>query len=165
MAIDLQVNLTDQPPSGSNKWVPLGGDGWTSPQSLYFFNINSTGDATGGNHVIQVFRDERFENIASFLLVQAIAAATIVRMDVSREGTGRATHIGTTVVDEAGTTGVLSWSPPLIIDAEKWALTLVNTDTEVIAFKGLVYNFNIRASERVPLSVLVASLPRSPAAL
>jgi len=165
MAIAQDVNLTDQPAVGSNKWIPLGGDGFTSPQSLYFFDIANTGDASGGNVVIQVFRDQRFENIASFIQVQVAGAATLVRFDVSREDTGRAIHVGSTVIDEAGTFGALLWAPPLIIDAQKWALTLVNTDTEVIRFKGLVYNFDVQASEKVPLSVLVASMPRSPAAL
>jgi len=164
VGVATDVNLTDQPASGDIKLVPLGGNGWTSPQSLYLFSVTSVGDGSGGGHVIQVFRDERFENICSFMQVQLIAPATIVRFDVSREGSGRATHNGLAVEDEGQTTSVLLWAPPLIIDAEKWALTLINTNTESVTFKGLVYNFNIRASEVVPLNVLVASMPRSPSA-
>ncbi len=165
MAIDLDVNITDQPPTGTIVYRPLGGNGFTSPKSMYLFDIASTGDATGGDNTVTVFRDERFENIASFLQVQTNGGAIQILLNVSTHNVGRGIHIGPTVPITGDTFSALSWTPPLLIDSQKWALQTPNVDTQALRFKGIVYNFNIFASEKTPLSLLLASMPRSPSAL
>ncbi len=165
MAIDLDINLTNQPAVGSITYRPLGGDGFTAPRSMYMFDIASTGDASGGDNTVTVFRDERFQNIASFLQVQTNGVSRIVLFNVSTHNVGRGIHIGSTVAITGDSFSALMWTPPLLLDSDSWALQMVNTDTEAVRFKGIVYNFDIFASEKVPLSLLVASMPRSPAAL
>lgn len=43
------IILPNQPALGSVEYIPLGGDGWRSPQSAFLIDFQKTGDASGGN--------------------------------------------------------------------------------------------------------------------
>ncbi len=164
MSISLETILPAQPPAGEIQFVPLGGDGWTSPQSVYFLNWQSTGDASGGTHQLRVSRDERFEQIGAYLGFRAVGVTPrVIRFDAAVAEVVQAEHIGTAVVD--ATINTLMYVPPLLINTTSWTIRTTNNDTEVITFRGMIYNFNVRASERVPLHILLASFPRSPVSL
>jgi hypothetical protein len=154
-----QVNLPAQPASGDVTFVPLGGNGWTSPKSMYYWSIDQTGDVSGGTATIDVGRDERFEMLIDFMEVQNIGGAVVFRLDIFRNLESRALVVGTSTADATISTAL--WSPPAIIDPFEWRMSIPNVDGIVSRFKGVVYNFNIRASEVVPLSTLLASVRRS----
>lgn len=159
MSILQDVVLPQQPGSGDVTFVPLGGDGWTSPQSMYYFSVDQTGDASGGVATIDVGRDQRFEQVIDFLEVQNIGGAVVFRLDIFRNTQSRAIACGTTLAETSISTAL--WSPPAIIDPFEWRMAIPNVDTIVSRFKGVVYNFNIRASEKVPLHIMLASVRRS----
>ncbi len=159
MAITQTVVLPAQPAAGDVVYVPLGGDGLTSPQSMYEFSIDQTGDASGGNATIEIDRDPRFEQLIDFLNVQAVVTTAVLWQINIRRDRLRAVVGGSTIP------GVLTshamYSPPAIIDPFQWSMTIPNVDLQVSRLKGVVYNFNIQASEKVPLSILLASVRRS----
>lgn len=159
MSILQQVNLPAQPGAGDVTFVPLGGNGYTAPESMYYWSITQTGDVSGGTATIDVGRDERFEQLIDFLEVQNIGGAVVFRMDIFRNTESRAIVVGTTTAD--ATISVALWSPPAIIDPFEWRMVIPNVDGIVSRFKGVCYNFNIRASELIPLPQLLASVRRS----
>jgi len=167
MAISQSFALPAQPASGSVEFIPLGGNGFTAPQSAFLFDMRITGDASGGAIDFTVLRDERFEHIVSFMSIESNNAAAIAYLMGIRRKAGVTFHnIGTT--KESGAVQDLAsiiWSPPTMIEPISWTAKVVNTDLESFKFKGIVYNFNIRSSEETPLAVLMASVPRAPTAI
>lgn len=164
MAITQNLNLPDQPAIGEVEYIPLAGNGKTSPRSAYLGNFQVVGDATGGLITLSVFRDPRFEHIVSFLSAEKLAVAAFgFRMSLGRASIS--THnIGITLASQVTGDAVSSmiYAPVATIDAVHWQLRVENTDTVVTRFKFLVYNFDVAASLNVPLPVLLASLPRAP---
>lgn len=129
------------------------------------FDVQITGDASAGRVIWQIDRDPRFEHIVSFMSIESDNAAAIDYILGIKRKAGTTFHnVGKT--NHSGITGNLIasiiWSPPTMIDPIQWIATVDNTDTELYKFKGMVYNFNIRASERTSLAILLASIPRSP---
>lgn len=160
--------LPGQPAAGSNEFIPLGGNGFTAPQSAFLFDMQITGDASGGLVNFTINRDDRFEHIVSFLQIGSNNAAAIdYIMGISRKQGVTFQNVGKTKT--SGVTGsdlaVIIWAPPPMIEPISWLAVVANTDLELFKFKGLVYNFNIRASEETPIAVLQASVPRSPSAV
>ncbi len=130
------------------------------------FNVQLTMDASAGNAIITVTTDPRFENVLvrTELTVFGQAAA----QDYLVDATTRVSDIsmrafGQTFHDQVvfGTLGEASWDPPLIINAGVITMTVANTDGDSVHFNGWVYNFAIEASKQVPLSILLAALPRA----
>lgn len=164
MSISETLTLPAQPSAGLSEYIPLGGDGWAAPQSAYMIDMQITGDASGGTITFIVLRDERFEQIVNFLQVDC---GTVTAQEYSfgiLRKSGITIHQIGVAPEIRGNSNIL-WTPPTMIDPIRWEVRVDNRDTEVDKFRCLVYNFNIRASEKVPLPILVSSLPRSPSAI
>ncbi len=159
MAITDETTLPAQPASGTTVLVPLGGNGFTAPKSLFYVTVNLTGDATGGLLSIDVKRDERFEQLVDFMVIQNAGGAVVYRMDLFRDLGSRALVIGTSNADTTISTGM--WSPPALIDPHSYRLSTANVDGVQVKLKMAIYNFDVRASELVPLELLLASVRRS----
>lgn len=159
MSVIVEVTLPDQPASGDVTFVPLGGNGWSAPWSMFYFSIDVTGDVSGGIVRVDVNRDERFEHLVDFLEVQHIGSAGVFRMDLFRDGESRAIATGLTLAETTIATRL--WSPPAIIDPDEWKMEMPNIDGEVSKFKGVVYNFRMGASHQIPLPTLLASVRRA----
>ena len=166
MAVASTFTLPSQPAAGNADFVPLGGDGWTSPQSMHILrSVLLAGDATGGNSVITVNTDPRFSCIVPWIQVGvlgATAAEDYVLALVSRQRIGQGQsvqHVGNTFFS-ALSGGFALWSPPPVIDVDQLSLTISNTDGDTTILNAIVYNFRLRASEKVPIAVLLDVLPR-----
>lgn len=159
VSVGVTLTLPAQPTTGSVDYVPLGGDGWSSPQSMYLVDSKSTGDVSGGINTIDILRDQRFEQLIDFVMIQTDGGAVTYRMDIFRRAQSRAIRIGASNA-EASISSAL-WSPPAVIDPDSWRVTIPNVDTEILTFKSTIYNFRITASEHVPLAILLASIRRA----
>jgi len=168
VAISLTFRLPDQPAAGTTTFIPLGGDGWTSPQSAFLVQQTVTGDATGARVTLECEGDHRFEHLVSLLMFEARSATAVDYLfDIHRSAPVSFRNLGQTPLANFSSLDITSvmWAPPPIIDPTKWVMITDNVDTIPYTWTTLVYNFNIRASEKVPLSVLFASLPRAPSAI
>ncbi len=169
MAITQTLTLPNQPPVGAVEYIPLGGNGWTAPQSAFAVDWRITGDVSGGATRWVLNRDPRFEHILQFMMIESDSATAITyRMDIFRGISAGAVHnVGTTALSAVIGHVLASqmWVPPPIIDPNKFEAKIDNVSTEVGKFKLLIYNFNIRASEEMPLSMLLASLSRAASAV
>lgn len=141
--------------------MPLGGNGFTGPQSLYEVSVSLDGDVSGGNSVITITFDTRFESI--LLLADTINVGTaldtsvVYRLGSTVPFTGVGTGLGMGILTEC----ISSWSPPPMIHRDLISSTTVNRDGDDHVLNCLIYNYNIRATEFVPLSRLLSTLPRS----
>lgn len=164
MSIVEIVILPAQPISGEIEYIPLAGDGFTAPRSAFYGSVLQTGDASGGTIRMTVKRDQRFEHVISFLTAEVLqTSAAGVRFAVGRANT----TINTVGATKANTiTGdavsALTYAPVAMIEPTFFELDVENTEDLVWRFKFLIYNFNVQASFKVPLSILLASLPRAP---
>lgn len=164
MSVVREFTLPAQPAAGEIQFVPLGGDGWIAPQSCYVGDVQATGTASGGHIHLQVLRDPRFEHIVQFLSLESSSITAIqFRFDFFRTLDVAIHNVGTSqiAVPSGRVLACQIWSPPPLVDPVKWAGSTDNVDTELVKFKFVAYNFNIRASEKVPLGVMYQSLPRS----
>lgn len=168
MAITELLTIPNQPNAGTLQYIALGGDGWVAPQSAWYMDMRITGDASGGRITATVSRDERFEHLVSFLRFQQASATAVDYIFELRRVAGiEIQQLGVAPVSGIGgvTLSTLLWSPPAVIDPVSWTLTVDNVDGELVRFGFMIYNFNIRASEKVPLDILLSSLIRSPSAI
>ncbi len=170
MSVTATLQLPEQPASGSTIWVPLGGNGYTAPHSMFEVDLQLANDASGGDTRLFILTDPRWESIihrvelvvassaaqAEFTLnlnISAIAGfPPKVPMNLSGE------------MDFSTLTGTSAawWDLPPHIDAQQISCTLDNVDaTETSIIRAWVYNFHKDASQRVPLGVLLSSIPRS----
>ncbi len=144
--------------------VPLGGDGFVSPHSVYYLNsIRGEGDASGGTNEVLVRLDTRYQCICTNLrTLNTGAAATVeVRMTISAGQSLALSHNSIGLWTDVDDVSRGSWAPPLIFDATHISLKTANVDGDDLLLTALVYCFNKEASQRVPLAQLLASIPRS----
>ncbi len=169
MSVVLEVTLPAQPASGTVEFLPLGGDGRTAPHSMFLVDIQGTGDATGNHLRLTINRDQRFEQLCSYMMLQnGSAAAVDYRMQVLTAGAARQINVGATkhaTIDVTFTVASIIWAPPAYMLGDQWQMATANVDTIVSRLKVLLYNFDIQASKKTPLPLLLASLPRSPSAV
>lgn len=166
MSVSVTVALPTQPAAGSSVYQPLGGNGYTAPNSYYSVLTQLAGDASGGTNTITVTLDPRFECIVS--LVQsfqtggaaAVEHETQLLQQLPTAAPHRARASGTGQFEGAlSDTSVFSWSPPLIIDPLSVIARTENVDGDTHNALIWIYNFNKRASEVTPLNILLAALP------
>jgi len=170
MSVTATIILPNQPAAGDVIYVPLGGDGWTSPMSLYEVNLQLANDASGGDTRLFVITDPRFEAVIHRAEVvvasQAAQAEFTFNLNISAVA-GRSPKVPMNYQGEMDFstltgTGAAFWDLPPHIDAQQIATTTDNVDaTELTILRAWIYNFHRDASRRVPLSILLASIPRS----
>lgn len=163
MAITEEITLPNQPAVGSVEYIPLGGDGWVSPRSAYLIDMRITGDVSGGRVTLTVNRDPRFEHIVSFIQLESDSATAteyifnLHRAKVVAHNTGAVKQVNLSSLDFTS----IAWNPTPMIEPTKWSAIFNNVDAIEYKWMSLVYNYNIRASEKIPLGTLFASLPRT----
>ncbi len=166
MAVAVTVTLPAQPASGSNEYIPLGGDGWTAPHSVAEFSVGSAGAAGGGNNVITVNFDPRFQSIVSYLRLSNSSASGGIEMDMRLlpslpRSTPQLQGFANAVpVNGLLTTNNVTWSPPPIPGLGRIIATTTNVDGDTLSLMGYIYQFQITVLQRVPLNLILASLPR-----
>ncbi len=170
MSVAEEIRLPAQPTSGGVDYLPLGGDGFTAPHSMYTVrNMNIVGDASGGQLQAKVTQDRRFSAICTLMSIGVVgpAAAVVFRAEIAH-----APQQNSRQVFQIGGTGVFTelpsalsqalWSPSPILDLAHIQVKADNSGVGVdLLLNALIYNFDIRVAEKVPLNVILASLPRS----
>jgi len=166
VSVTVEDSLPTQPTIGSSVYRPLGGDGWTAPHALYSTLQQLTGDGGGGTSTVTLNLDTRFMNIVALVqqLLTGFASSREGELQVVSDrptgarhrvrAQGAQVHI-TVLADQ----GLLSWNPPLLVDAEAIVSLTQNTDGDIHNVQNIIYCFQKRALEEVPLNVLLASLP------
>lgn len=168
MTVSTTLTMPDQPASGQMSYIPLGGDGMNAPHSAYSIFVTVAMDASGGNSQITMFFDERYTQMVSYMRTEVVgvAANASCRQFVRLDGDEICTSTEPALYWSGTALASALWKPPGVIvssrdksDAYMFS-QLVNTDGDTHNFTARVYNFDKRARELTPISVLLASLPR-----
>ncbi len=166
MAVTVDVDLQEQPASGLIQIVPLAGNGYTAPKSMYLVDVNLTQDGSGGVAAIRVTRDDRFEHIVAIMagnntntsVVAIQFDIQLVRTDNPGPG-GPSFSISKIPSLSPGVKQLSVFIPPPLINPVTFNCRCTNVDTFTLTTTMVIYNFNIDASKITPLSVLLASIP------
>lgn len=162
MAINVDVDLQDQPASGLIQIVPLAGNGYTAPKSMYLVDVDLTQDASGGVAAIRVTRDDRFEHICAVMSADNNnSSAVAIQFDIQlvRAPAGPSYNVSKIPSLSPGVKNLAMFIPPPLINPVTFNVRCTNVDTFVLRATMVIYNFNINASKVTPLSVLLASMP------
>ncbi len=166
MSVTETVVLPAQPAVGFADFVPLGGDGWSSPQSMVIIrDFVLAGDATGGTSTFFVETDARFSCIVPWIQIGVVGATAAEDFSLAltsrlRQSQGQNVQLnGETQFTTLGG-GFCFWSTPPVIDVDRFQFTFNNTDGDSHVMNAIVYNYQLRASEKVPISILLDVLPR-----
>ncbi len=167
MSVASAFTLPAQPALGLVTLSPLGGDGNQAPKSRFeVFNFRVAGDASAGTYSLTITLDPVYESLMMQLAVSHTAAADseVAFQIVSRNAAGvalQALDCHTLAELGPGARVRALWCPPPLINATEVSVTGINVGVaEVYQLNVTVLNFNKRASERTPLNILYASLPR-----
>lgn len=164
MSVGITVDLPDQPGAstadGQINIIPLGGDGYVAPQSMYSGVINLDADVSGGNQTITVTRDPRFEQLVSFFTFTTIAPSadkvvTWFCQPSADAPTVFAMSQTCATVNRCG----LTMQPPLIMPWLNWTVQQGNVDSEDATLNFQIYNYAIDCTKKVPLNIILASVP------
>jgi len=172
MSVQEVFTLPNQPSDGTVEFIPLGGDGFTSPIGFYQLrDIQLAGDASGGSAQFLVTMDDRYVSLVSFVtgqVVQATGADVDFRWFLS--GTFIATVIesGTDVNPSStlGDTPGHTWFPPPLLLPGGGAVGTAtirwpNVNTEIYDISAHIFLFNIRVREFTQLGPLFWSRGQS----
>ncbi len=165
MAVAVAVTLPDQPGIGINVYNPLGGDGWTAPHSVAEISVSSAGDASGGNNSIALTFDPRFTSIVSYARLVNSSASAGIEMSLIMLPTGRAqpqveAFANAVPVKSLTAQNVMTWTPPPIPHMGSLHALTTNTNGDTISLMGYIYQFQVNVLQKVPLNIILASLPR-----
>lgn len=152
------MTLPGQPDAGLAVIVPLGGDGYRDPQSMYAINMNVDMDASGSTCRCVINGDDRFLQIATILgysnsdttptphnlEIKTAEGVTFVFQDLPIIGGNGASQDATFSAPPLFSSGVRG----------QWTVRCDNVDTFNLQFKAIIMNFRIDAAHKVPLGVL-----------
>jgi len=159
--------LPAQPTDGEVEYIPLGGDGFTAPKFAYMIrNAAVTSDGTAGTTRVEIEMDQRYSSLVSFITgqVQQVAQADIeVLFQLSGDHVplqlfqGDVTH---TVLSSAEIG--FTWRPfPIILPGGTTPtppnvnFRVANIDLDVVRVSSLVFCFDIRVRELLPMGPLL----------
>lgn len=169
MAVALDVTLPDNaaaPGIGNPRFTPLGGDGWTAPQSVFEFGFSSPCDASGGENTITVTFDPRFVQIVTYVRLTNAGASTTLEMEIQLRPPLPFTapivsaFANAVPINGMATQNEMTWSPPPVPTMRRLVGRVPNVNGDTLVMSALIYNFNIRVLELVPLNLILGSLPR-----
>jgi len=170
MAVSSAVALPNQPTSGKVHIVPLGGDGFVAPHSMYTISDHAvTGDGTGGAATLDITLDDRHCSLVGFVqmrVAQATPAAADMRLLVfSLDDNFSPAQIFQQSVDNVAatvnsSTVAFTWAPvPFLFGGGPGVGTIrsnmTNVDTDVYRLSAIVYQFDIRVRETTAMGPLL----------
>lgn len=165
MSVTLEFALNEQPATGAVNLVPLGGNGFTAPQSMYEIQATLAGDVSGGTNKITFTQDPRFSSLLTLANNTYVGNTGPIEVGFEMRNTAPAGPFarGFSNASPLSTiNGVIItvWNPPPIMTMDLWACTTPNVDGDTSNFNAWVYNFNIRVLEVTPMFQILANLPR-----
>ncbi len=166
MAVAVEITLPAQPAIGLVTYVPLGGDGWTAPHSVFEVSVASVGDASGGNKVVTVNFDARWQSVVTYMRATNDSASTTIEMFMELLQNHNQPQLSAfcnavPVAAIANTVNLMTWAPPPIPGMRRARMTTPNVNGDDTLFQFYLYNFNINVLQQVPLNLILASLPRA----
>ncbi len=163
MSVNVSVTLPDQAAIGSTTIRPLGGDGYTSPQSYYLAQIDSTSDASGGTNTVNIVTDPQFQSVVSVIHTSMLSGAAdrLVALGLFTQESDIILSVIANMVVDSDVGQHLLYSPPPLFPCRRVRAVCDNVDTENLELDAVIYNFKRDAFQKVPLAVLLASLPRA----
>jgi len=163
MSVAFAVTIPTQPVTGALVYIPLGGDGFSAPQSAWGIVASTlAGDVSGGQAGMDVTLDDRYTSLVSFVAPQ-VNMGTEADLEVQMRLVGNTTPNmveNITLVAAAITSDAAGlWIPPAWIcpgGDQVCTVSFVapNTDGDTLVLSLLVYNFDIRAREVTPSGIL-----------
>lgn len=162
MSVAVTLNMPDQPAAGSVRLRPLGGNGYTSPQSNYLVTVNLASDASAGNNAITINLDPQYQSVVSLVQCQLESGTVDVPVFIAIFPEGITPSFGIqAVMDIDPDVGQnLLYSPPPMFNAVRLLARTDNVDTETLHLAAIIHNFKRDAFQKVPLNIILASLPR-----
>lgn len=167
VAVAQTVVLPAQPAVGTLTYVPLGGDGFSSPFAAYGLKIfQASGDVSGGALTMNVNFDPRFCSLVAYVTVQ-IAQGTSADADVRIQVRGDTIAtvnfqgpVSAVASDVTSFEVAHTFAPvPVIVPGagENGAIQVAfdNVDGDEYFLDTLIYLFNIRVRELTPMGPLL----------
>ena len=169
ISVTSTVTFPAQPTTGSLRYIPLGGDGFSAPFAAYELSGHGvTGDASSGSASLIVKMDPRFTSLVSFAsvgMVQPTATDRDIAMLLAGAGT-QALQVAQVAVDALVDAATIrkSWVPvPVILPGgitsgslvPQLTVKMLNVDTASYTLTTMIYVFNIRARELTPMGPLL----------
>ncbi len=167
MSVSATITLPEQPAVGSIAYVPLGGDGYAAPFAMYQLNsVGVVNDATSGTAQLFINMDPQFQAVIQNMVFDIASAAADKELVCSiSDRTGLYTDFAQVIALLPSITGIsnarASWCPVPLFDVGQINGIVANVDTETLSISGQILLFNRRATEIVPLPLLLASLSRA----
>lgn len=166
MSVAATVTLPAQHSAGSTLYVPLGGNGMSSPHAMYVVKgLNVTGDASGGQASMTIIFDDRFCSMVGYASVVSSNTAVdpaAVRWVLTGSQTAQAFRAA--LIAENAVAGPISdtWLPPPVLTPggparAQLSVTLLNETTITSQMYAQIFIYNINARQRVPFEYLVAA--------
>lgn len=165
MSVTESFTLPAQPNNGgAAHFRPLGGDGFTAPQSMYLVDdAELEADVSGGTSLISIIMDDQYESLIQSVTLQVTSVADAPLFSFRIRNPAITDH--SVWVNGAmpifNTVARITWVPSPMFGIEKVTFQIDNVDTEDMFASLVVFNFKKRASELIPLNILLASLPRA----
>lgn len=164
MSVAVTLTLPAQPVDGTFDLVPLGGDGFIAPHSMYVLKaIGVDCDAGGGHAEVTTTFDVRYSSlVGSFQVAMVGAGASVLfRLGLVDEKLAGIQTVNATGIDGQDSVARCIWNPTPFFKAGGIKVRAPNVDGDTLTLSAIIYNFDKRASEVVPLSQLLAATPRS----
>lgn len=167
MSVSVSLDLPDQPAAGGVTYTPLGGDGWTSPHSVFEVTVNSAGDVSGGNNDIDVDFDPRFQSVVTYAAIRNSSASVAIEMRMTllpalpRSSPQLQAFCNAVPPNAIDATNLMTWCPPPIPHFTRLQARTINADGDSLSLFMYIYNFQITVLQQVPLASILASLPRA----
>lgn len=166
MSVSESVTLPAQPGSGTLRFVPLGGDGYTAPFAMWQIrDFIATGDSGAGNQVVSIGMDDRYCSLVGYAaMTYTDTAVQDIRWVLA--GTQVPLQVRTIKLSPSSAslnTATMSdlWLPPAAVSPGATPVTLsittLNNDTEVLTLHASIFLFNINARQKMPYQALVAA--------
>lgn len=175
MSVITDVYLPDQPAVGESTIVPLGGDGYTAPQSMLYAEASSTGDASGGTNRIRFRFEEVHSHMLAWLAVQVDGqtanSRSLVNLVWGSRGENLPDSISLPYTPEGGANeGYGLWRPPPLIfepaPRDPTQMTAPFVEAYVLNSNGVVlkvgmcaYQFRTNTRSTTPFPLLAANFP------
>lgn len=168
VSVSATINLPDQPAdTGTISIIPLGGDGLNAPQAMYQLEkVGVTCDATSGTAQVFINMDPQYQAVAQNIIFDISSAGGDKELICAiTDRSERFSDFAQVIALLPTITGVsnarASWCPVPLFDLGQINGVIANVDTEALLVSAQILLFNRRATELVPLNILVASLSRS----
>lgn len=169
MSVASLTTLPGQPPSGTSRFQPLGGNGKQAPHSCYVVESDLVGDAGAGVASVQIQFDERYTNLLAWAncRIAVDAGAGDFALSLGHTSTdpevvqvvGTIPQVATSVITS---NAAFLWYPaPLYFRGDGFIQfrlpNVAATETYTLAVQ--IYCFDIDVVQLAPLGILQWNVP------